>query len=192
MTEDRVVLVVEDDEGVAETFRMWLEKKYEVYVALRGSEAFELLEEKGIDVVLLDRLMPGLSGDEVLERIRDEGFDCRVAMVTAVEPDFDIIRMGFDDYVTKPSSPDELRQTVEKLIERDERSEKRREYASLRARQATLEAEKGEAELANSDEYDELVERAESLGRSLDEDDEELTQENEFLTSLRDIEGETE
>jgi len=58
--------------------------------------------DETVDVVLLDRMMPGMSGQEVLAAIRERGLDCRVAMVTAVDADFDVIEMGFDEYLGKP------------------------------------------------------------------------------------------
>jgi len=186
--EEPTVLVVDDDEQVAETFARWLDC-YETRVARTGSEALEFLEDTDVDVVLLDRLMPGLSGGEVLSESEERGFDPRVAMVTAVEPDFDIVSMGFDEYVTKPPSREELRDTVERLLARDERDEVRREYASLRAKQAALESRKAEDELDASDEYASLLDRIEDAERSLEEYDEDLTDETEFLTSLRGIEG---
>jgi two-component system response regulator AdeR len=181
------VLIVEDEEDVADTFRMWLEDSYGVSVAHSGSEALDKLERVEVDVVLLDRLMPGLSGDEVLERIEAEGFDCRVAMVTAVEPDFDIVEMGFDEYITKPSSPEELRETVDELLERRKRSRQLQEYASLRVKQAALRTEKTEEELENSASYYELSSRIEELESSLEELNEDLS-DVEFRTAVRDIE----
>lgn len=180
------VLIVEDEKDVAEMFRRWLEEEYAVSVALSGGEALETLEEDDIDVVLLDRLMPGLSGDEVLERIEEEGYGCRVAMVTAVEPDFDIVEMGFDEYITKPSSPREIKTTVEILLERRKRSQQLQEYASLRVKQAALGLEKGEEELEESEEYERLVSRIEELENSLEELNEGMT-EADFLTAIRDI-----
>lgn len=182
------VLVVEDEKDVAEMFHRWLGEDYAVSVALSGSEALEKLENEDIDVVLLDRLMPGLSGDEVLERIEKEGYGCRVAMVTAVEPDFDIVEMGFDEYITKPSSPEELKKTVEVLLERRKRSRQLQEYASLRVKQAALGLEKGEKELAESEEYGSLVSRIEKLEDSLDELNEDMT-EDDFISAVRDIDN---
>jgi len=182
------VLVVEDEKDVAEMFHRWLEEDYSVSVALSGSEALDTLRDEDIDVVLLDRLMPGLSGDEVLERIEKEGYGCRVAMVTAVEPDFDIVEMGFDEYITKPSSPEELKKTVEVLLKRRKRSRQLQEYASLRVKQAALGLEKGEKELAESEEYESLVSRIRKLEDSLDELNEDMT-EDDFISAVRDIDN---
>jgi len=181
---DATVLIVDDEEEVGNIFRRWIEEDYKVHVARGGEECLRVLREKDVDVVLLDRLMPKMSGKEVLEEIHAKGHDCAVAMVTAVEPDFDIVGMGFDDYVTKPSSPEELRETIEGLLERRKQSEKRREYASLCIKKATLETEKDEEKLSSSEEYAELLSRIDSLE---DEMDDELDAE-EFLTSLREIE----
>ncbi len=182
------VMIVEDEEDVADMFRMWLEDDYDVTVALSGSEALERLDDEDIDVVLLDRLMPGLSGDEVLERIEEEGYGCRVAMVTAVEPDFDIVEMGFDEYVTKPSSPEELHDTIESLLERRKRSRQLQEYAALRVKEAALRTEKNESTLEESEEYAGLVSRIEELEESLDELNEGMD-DTDFRTALRDIDG---
>lgn len=185
MTEnyDATVLVVDDEEEVATVFKTWLDEDYEVHVSHGGEDGLRTLRENDVDVVLLDRLMPDMSGEEVLEKIRDEGHDCAVAMVTAVEPDFDIVRMGFDDYVTKPSSPDELRKTVKSLLERREQSEKRREYASVCIKKAKLETEKDEDELSSSDEYDKLLSRIEVLEEEIDE----KVDSDEFLSTIREM-----
>jgi DNA-binding response OmpR family regulator len=108
-------------------------------------------------------------------------------MVTAVEPDFDIVEMGFDEYITKPSSPGELRKTVEVLLERRKRSRQLQEYASLRVKQAALDTEKSEGELAESEQYQSLVSRIEELEESLEDLNEDMT-ENDFLSAVRDIE----
>lgn len=88
---------------------------YDVRTAADGETALEVVSED-VDVVLLDRNLPGTSGDDVLARIRAAGFDCRVAMVTVDEPDEDVVDLGYDAYLTKPVSETELVTVVERLL----------------------------------------------------------------------------
>ena len=179
-----VILIVEDEPDVAETYKLWLQGDYEVRMGKNGDEGLELLDES-VDVVLLDRMMPGLSGDEVLSEIRERDLGCRVAMVTAVEPDFDILEMGFDAYLSKPIRSEQLHDTVTNLLERSEYDSLLQEYYALVEKQATLEATKSSAELAESDRYasltEEIAERRESLDDALGgiEDD------DDFIATLR-------
>jgi len=179
-----VVLIVEDEPDVAETYNLWLRDDYEVRMAGNGDEALDLLDET-VDVVLLDRMMPGLSGDEVLERIRDSGYVCRVAMVTAVEPDFDILEMGFDSYLTKPIRSEQLYESVENLLERSTYDGLLQEYYSLVEKQATLEATKSSAELGESDEYERLTERIDDLQEDLSQTLGGIEDDEDFIATLR-------
>ncbi|MCU4719192.1 HalX domain-containing protein [Halapricum hydrolyticum] len=179
-----VVLIVEDEPDVAETYNLWLQDDYEVRVAQNGDEALDMLGEE-VDVVLLDRMMPGLSGDEVLSRIRDSGYECRVAMVTAVEPDFDILEMGFDSYLTKPIRSEQLHETVENLLERSTYDGLLQEYYSLVEKQATLEATKSSAELAESEEYEELTGRIDELQDNLSQTLGGIEDDEDFIATLR-------
>jgi len=183
---DPVVLIVEDEPDVAETYRLWLEDQYTVRVAENGNEGLDALDES-VAVVLLDRMMPGLSGGEVLERIREEGLDCRVAMVTAVEPDFDILEMGFDAYLSKPVKSDELEETVQNLLERAEYDTLLQEYYSLIEKQATLEATKTGVELEASDEYDALTTRIDELRDELSETLGGIDDDEDFIATVREL-----
>jgi DNA-binding response OmpR family regulator len=165
--EGPLVLVVEDEPDLADLYATWLSVEYEVRTAYGGREAIELLDDV-VDVILLDRRMPDLPGDEVLEVVRDRDLECRVAMVTAVEPDFDIIAMGFDDYLVKPVSKDDLRDTVDSLLLRDEYDEGIGELFSLASKKALLESEKGPEDLQTNDEYQHLTDRISDLRTNLD------------------------
>jgi DNA-binding response OmpR family regulator len=168
MSEDTpLVLVVEDEPDLADLYATWLERDYRVRVANGGREALGTVNAT-VDVVLLDRRMPDLSGDEVLDEMVDRGLDCPVAMVTAVEPDFDVIEMGFDDYLVKPVSRDDLRETVADLVARRQYDEGIRELFSVASKKALLESEKGEAALRDNDEYRQLTEQFEALRDDLD------------------------
>lgn len=181
---DPVVLVVEDEPDVAETYQLWLLDEYDVRIAMNGDEGLEKLDES-VDVVLLDRMMPGLSGDEVLEEIRAKELGCRVAMVTAVEPDFDILEMGFDAYLSKPVKSDQLKETVENLLERSAYDSLLQEYYSLVEKQATLESTKSRTELVESEEYTKLQERIESLRDQLSETLGGIEDDDDFIATIR-------
>jgi len=179
------VLVVDDEPALAELYSAWLDREYTVRTATSGEEALAEIDA-GVDVVLLDRRMPDLSGDEVLATIRDRDVNCRVAMVTAVNPEFDVIEMGFDDYLLKPVDHEELLTTVDCLDRRSEYDEKLQQYFALVSRRATLKQEKTEAELARSDEYADLGERIGALQAELD-DLIEGFEEEDYSVTLRDV-----
>jgi DNA-binding response OmpR family regulator len=167
MTEELTILVVDDETDIADLYTTWLGMEHTVRTAYGGEEALDKVDED-IDIVFLDRQMPDYSGDEVLEKIRDRGLDCRVVMVTAVDPDFDIVSMDFDDYLTKPVMRDDLDEAVESMRERDDYDETLQEYFALTSKKATLEAEKTPSELQNSEEYQEMVDRVEELESEAD------------------------
>ena len=180
-TESPTVLIVEDDADLAELYAEWIQEPYHTRVAHDGEQALDVLDEH-VDIVLLDRRMPGLSGDEVLAEIRDREIDCRIAMVSAVAPDFDVVDMEFDDYLAKPVSKDDLHETIDELLERADYHGQVQDYCSLATRRAALETEKSEVALDASDKYAELREE-------LADKREQLTGESVDVTPHRDLEG---
>ncbi|MFB6303219.1 MAG: HalX domain-containing protein [Haloferacaceae archaeon] len=181
-----VVLVVEDERDLADLYATWLEDDYRVRTAYGGEEALEALDDD-ISAILLDRRMPDLPGDEVLRTVRERGIDCRVAMVTAVEPDFDIVEMGFDDYLVKPVSKEALLETVSNLLLRNEYADGVQELFSLASKKALLEAEKGPAELEENEEYRELEERMSELREDLDATVDSLSSDSGLTELYRDL-----
>ena len=178
------VLIVDDEEDIADIYTLQLQDRYDVRTEYGGQEAIEAVDED-VDVVLLDRRMPGLSGDQVLERIRDQDLDCRVAMVTAVEPDFDILEMGFDAYLTKPVKSEQLAETVENLIERSEYDSLLQEYYGLVEKQATLEATKSRGELEESEEYEALKRDIDALRDDLSATLGGIEDDEDFIATIR-------
>jgi DNA-binding response OmpR family regulator len=181
-----LVLVVEDEHDLADLYAAWLDDEYRVRTAYGGQEALDQLDEVGDDVaaIVLDRRMPGISGDEVLSAVRERGIDCRVAMVTAVEPDFDILKMGFDDYLVKPVNSDTLKEMVVRLLQRGEYDTEMQELFSLTSKKAMLETEKSATELADNDEYQRLTERINELRSKADESLEAVTEEEDDFEKL--------
>jgi len=165
--EEQTILVVDDETDIADLYSTWLSMDHDVRTAYGGEEALEKVDET-VDIVFLDRQMPDYSGDEVLEIIREREIDCRVVMVTAVDPDFDIVSMDFDDYLTKPVMHDDLSESVASMRERDSYNDTLQEYYALTSKKATLEAEKTPSELQNNEEYQEMVERVDALAEKAD------------------------
>lgn len=161
------VLVVDDEKSVAEAYSLWLKSEYDVETAFDGGEALELVDET-TDVVLLDRRMPGVSGDEALEAMREAGYECRVAMVTAVDPDFDIVEMPFDSYLTKPVTRDDVIEAIEELLEIDEYEDAVKERFAVAKKRAVLENEKPLSELEENEEFAELREAESELEDATD------------------------
>ncbi|RLM66934.1 response regulator [Halorubrum sp. Atlit-8R] len=175
-TPDATVLAVDDEPDLAELYRVYLDPEYDVRIATGGEEAIDAMDET-VDVVLLDRRMPDMSGHEVLNAIRGEGYDARVAMLTAVEPDVDIVEMPFDDYKTKPVTKEDLITLVEVLLHRAAFDERSQEFFALASKKAALEA----AGTTNSDEYEELIEQMESVRVEVDDTLDHLSARDAFV-----------
>ena len=124
------ILIAEDDEKIA-----WLEKDYlesngyETEIAGDGGEVIPRLRQGGFDLVLLDIMLPGVSGYDICRTIRDE-IDIPILMVTARTEAVDVIRglgLGADDYITKPFDPSQLVARVRSHLKRYARLTSRRE-----------------------------------------------------------------
>ncbi|RYJ08667.1 response regulator [Halogeometricum borinquense] len=181
------VLIVEDDLQVAKTYEHWLSADYRVELAMGGREALDAVHD-AIDVILLDRRMPGVSGDEVLERIHERDIDCYVAIVSAVDPGWEILKMGFDAYLTKPIKRQELRDLVQQLLSRSEFAAEIRSLYALQNKAAVLRESKSETELKQSLAYSQLQAAIEERKSSLDAERERLADDHEFISQIRDIE----
>lgn len=169
------VLIVEDERHLADLYAEYLAGQYDVRTAYNGTDALEILEES-VDIVLLDRRMPVMSGNEVLAAIEERDIDVRVAMVTAVDPDFDIIDLGVDDYVVKPVSKDTLVGVVDRLETVDEYNDRQKRLTAKKLKRNVLEVEKARPELEASErfaaleaEIDELEAEVEALETEITE-----------------------
>ena len=166
-TEPRV-LIVDDEAEVADVYALRLRDEYDTETAYGGKEALETVDDS-VDVVLLDRRMPQVSGDEVLSMIRERGLDTRVLMITAVDPDFDIVDMPFDDYLCKPIQKEDLVAAIEQQLTADRYDERLTEFLEVSSKIALLEGEKTQSELDESAEVAELRDRADGLRNEMDD-----------------------
>jgi DNA-binding response OmpR family regulator len=168
------ILVVEDEETLADLFTTWLNDEYTVDTAYSGEEALELLDET-LDVVLLDRRLPDCSGDTVLGEIREREFDCRVAMISAVTPDFDVLEMDFDTYLTKPASEADLNAVVKQLLARTRYGDQLQDYFALVSKRATLQAN---VDVGSERQYQDLEAQIAEMEQQLEDTLSKLSSEN--------------
>ena len=140
-----VILVVDDDPGVRESFRLILEDHYDVVDVPDGPSALDVVRASPMDLVLLDIRLPGMDGIEVLERIKVIDERVEVILVTAVKTVRTAVaamKLGAFDYLTKPFEEDELLSLASRALERRTLE---REVALLRS------------ELARTHDLDEIV-----------------------------------
>lgn len=111
MADERRVLIVEDDEDISMVEEAYLESAgFQTVIVANGAEVSGLLQKESFDLILLDLMLPGISGYEVCKEIRDK-VDIPILMVTARTESVDKIRglgLGADDYIAKPFDPAEL------------------------------------------------------------------------------------
>ena len=120
-----LILVIEDDAAILFGLRDNLQRAgYEVRSASDGHQGLELARTVRPDLVLLDLMLPGLSGHEVCRRIRVDGLEMPVVMLTALGEEAQVVRglnLGADDYVTKPFGIGELMARIAALLRRHRR-----------------------------------------------------------------------
>jgi CheY-like chemotaxis protein len=198
-----VVLMVDDEKEVADAYALRLEGVAEVTVEYSGGAALATLEE-GLtpDVVLLDRHMPGKSGDEILADIREMDLRTQIIMVTAIDPNLGILdllkckekasrfsagrRSTFDDYLSKPVEREDLRTAVDQQCQ-VLAYELLGEYFRLESKRAVIEAEVPDEQLQDHEEFAGIEERTAATAdrvRAL------LPEADDLLTSFSDIDRE--
>ena len=140
-----VILVIDDDAGLRESFRLILDDTFDVIDAADGKSGLDILRNAQVDVVLLDIRLPEMDGIEVLEQIKVLDEQVEVILVTAVKTVRTAVaamKAGAFDYLTKPFEEDELLSVIGRALERRSLA---REVVYLRS------------ELARQHDFDELV-----------------------------------
>ncbi|WP_436935645.1 response regulator [Halovenus marina] len=155
-------LVVDDEKEVADAYALRLRGLCEIETVYDGRTALEETEQRAVDIVLLDRHMPGLSGDEVLEKLDDRDYYGQVIMVTAIDPGFDVLDMPFDDYLCKPIDREDVREAVTQQCT-VLGYETLGEYFRVESTRRVIAAEVATEDRETHDEYQETIARASEL-----------------------------
>ena len=114
-----VILVVDDEPGIRDSFSQILGDKYNVVLAGSGEEAIYKAKEAAPDLILLDQVLPGMSGLEVVERLRKFNYKIPVIMVSVIQEvktTVNAMKLGVYDYVNKPFNVNELQKIVEQAL----------------------------------------------------------------------------
>jgi DNA-binding HxlR family transcriptional regulator/DNA-binding response OmpR family regulator len=162
------VLIADDERRLADMHAEWLDPEYDVEIAYEGKGALKALDAD-VDLVLLDRRMPGLTGDELVDWIRANHLDCRIVMLTSQDPGTDVLDLGFDEYLTKPVERSDVLAIVDAVLSRREYDARVREYLALRSKQALLRAELASEDRGEANEFEQLRGRIAELEAELDE-----------------------
>jgi DNA-binding response OmpR family regulator len=125
MQNSKRLLLIDDEPAIAETVSAYAVKDgMELVHALDGETGMDIFSKQHFDLVLLDWMLPGISGPEFVRSIREKS-DVPVLMISARNDESDIvlgIEMGADDYITKPFGPRELMARIHSLIRRSEKT----------------------------------------------------------------------
>ena len=120
------ILLVDDEINILELLKYSCAKEgYDILAAVDGEQALELYKSNSVDLVVLDRMLPGIDGCDVLKEIRKEDMRTPVIMLTAKSTEDDKLTgfdLGADDYVTKPFSVKELLARIKANLKRSDKS----------------------------------------------------------------------
>ena len=129
------ILIVEDEPQLARFIQLELEhEEYETKISGDGREGLTLAEEGGFDLILLDIMLPGLNGLEVLRRLRKSEISTPVIMLTARDSVMDKVSgldMGADDYITKPFAIEELLARIRAALRQNHTSNENKNDSSV-------------------------------------------------------------
>jgi DNA-binding response OmpR family regulator len=122
MIEKPSILVVEDEQKIRSALRDFLEfKRFKVVEAVDGLEAERIVGQQGFDLILLDLMLPKISGEQLCTKWRQDGLQTPIIMVTAKSQQKEKVtglNMGADDYITKPFALEELLARIDAVLRR--------------------------------------------------------------------------
>lgn len=169
------ILIAEDETRLRQLYASWLENDgFDVHEAANGEQALNKWNDE-IDVVILDRQMPDIDGDEVLEKARQKGHHAPVLMLTGVPAEVDVIGMEFDEYLTKPVSDDKLIEAVDRLLTISIIRERVREFVRVGVTIEELQRENTRSELQAHGDYQKLKQRFNQLQQEVQNVKDEFT-----------------
>ena len=121
MNKNDTILVVDDENGVRQSFNMVLKDDYHVLLAGTGQEAMDIFNKNSVDLILLDILLPDINGLELLEKLVETDPNTEIIMVTAVneiQTAVQAIKLGAYEYIIKPFVVDDVLTVIRRALEK--------------------------------------------------------------------------
>ncbi|ESS08232.1 MAG: response regulator containing CheY-like receiver, AAA-type ATPase, and DNA-binding domain protein [uncultured archaeon A07HN63] len=166
--DEPTVVIVDDEERVAKCYKLFINDRYEAHIATGGQEAVDTLTRE-VEVILLDRRMPEMHGHEVLDHIHAEDYDCRVIIISALDPDMEVLDYQFSKYLKKPIVKEQLLDTIEQVRMLDRYETLLTEYYQAVEKYSIMQSEFTSATLENNTQFQELEEDISHLRAEIDE-----------------------
>jgi DNA-binding response OmpR family regulator len=127
-TESKKILIVEDEPSLIFTLQDTLENEgYNTFIAKEGSKALEIAKRENPDLLILDLMLPGISGYDVCKKLRSMNYTFPIIMLTARDQEIDKVtglNIGADDYITKPFGVKELLARIQARLRRSDKYSK--------------------------------------------------------------------
>lgn len=122
--DSKKIIIVEDEPSLVFTLQDTLENEgYNVFIAEKGDQAVEIVKEEDPDLMILDLMLPGMSGFDVCRKVRDMNYTFPIIMLTARDQEIDKVtglNIGADDYMTKPFGVKELLARIKARLRRSD------------------------------------------------------------------------
>jgi len=132
---NKKIVIVEDEPSLIFTLQDTLESEgYKVFVAEKGGEAVKIVKRENPDLMILDLMLPGMSGYDVCKKVRDMNYTFPVIMLTARDQEIDKVtglNIGADDYMTKPFGVKELLARIQARLRRSEKYAKAKPISTV-------------------------------------------------------------
>ncbi len=119
------ILIIEDDPAILKGLQISLEEEhYKIYTEINGVKGFETAQKQLFDLIILDLMLPGMNGQEICKKLRNQSISTPIIMLTSKKEEADKVlglELGADDYVTKPFSIRELIARIKALLRRTQK-----------------------------------------------------------------------